>query len=98
MLGAEGQHVALAGDGLGAQEEGREVIAAGGLWRVVGGLLFFDGGVVVDEDEGVLVVGVRVALGAFVARAEVALEESISAKVKDGSGAGGEVAGLTAGS
>lgn len=69
MLGAEGQHVALAGDGLGAQEEGGEIMAAGGFGRGVGGLLFFDGGVVVYEDEGVLVVRVGIALDAFVAGA-----------------------------
>lgn len=48
-------------------------MAAGGLGWGIDGLLFFDGAVVVNEDKGVFVLGVGVALGAFVARAQVAL-------------------------
>lgn len=42
------------------------------LWLVLG-LVFFDGAVVIDEDEGVLVIGILVASSTRVARAEVAL-------------------------
>lgn len=73
MLGAKSQDVALARDGLGAEEEGGEVIGAGGLGRVVLGLLFFDGAVVVDEDEGAVVLGVGVALGSRVAGTKITL-------------------------
>lgn len=73
MLGAEGQHEALASDGFGAQEEGGEIIAACGLRRGIGGLLFFDGAVVVYEDEGVFILRVGIALSALIARAQVAL-------------------------
>lgn len=66
MLGAEGQNVALARDGLSAKKEGGEIIGAGRLRRMVLGLLFFDGAVVVDEDEGVLVLGIGFALRPWV--------------------------------
>jgi hypothetical protein len=70
VLGREGEDVAAAGGRLGA-EEGRGQV--GGLGGDIFSLLLLDGTVVVDEDEGVLVVGVVVAAGARVAGAEVAL-------------------------
>lgn len=73
VLGAERQDVTLARDGLGAEEEGGQVIEAVGLWRVILGLLFLDGAVVVDKDEGVLVFGIGVALCSWVAGTQVAL-------------------------
>lgn len=73
MLGAEGQNVALARDGLGAEEEGGKIIGAGGLRRVVLGLLFFDGAVVIDEDKSVLVLRVGVALCSWVSGTQVTL-------------------------
>jgi hypothetical protein len=71
VLGREGEHIAAAGDGLGAQQQRSDVIFVG--VRVVVLLLLLDGAVVVDEGEGVLVLRVAVSLGSLIAGAEVAL-------------------------
>ena len=71
VLGREGEHVAPAGDGLGLEQEGGDVIFAG-----LGGvllLLLLHGAVVVDKGEGVFVLRVAVSLSALVPRAQVAL-------------------------
>lgn len=55
MRGREGQDVAFPRHRLCAEEGAREVV---GRRRRVLGLLFLDGAVVVDEDEGVFILGV----------------------------------------
>jgi hypothetical protein len=70
VRGREGQHVAFSFDRFGAEQEGGEVRWVCGLGVFC--LLFLDCAVVVYEDECALIRGVGVALGAMVARAEVA--------------------------
>jgi len=70
VRGGEGQDVAFPRHGLGAQQCGRQVLSRGGF---VLGLLLFDGAVVVDEDKGAVIFWVLVALGSFVAWAEITL-------------------------
>lgn len=72
VLRREGEDVAAAGDGLGLEQEGGNVILVG--LGVILLLLLLDGAVVVDKGEGVLILRVAVALGALIARAQVTLE------------------------
>lgn len=71
MLRREGQDIAFASDGLGLEEEGCYIVLRG--VRLVFLLLFFDGAIVIDENESVLILRVRITLRAFIAGAEIAL-------------------------
>lgn len=68
----EGQDVAFACHGLGSEEVHGEGVC-GGMFGMILGLLFLDGAVVVDEYKGAGIGRVGVALGALIARTEVAL-------------------------
>lgn len=72
VLRGEGEDVAPAGDGLGLEQEGGNVILLG--LGVILLLLLLDGAVVVDKGEGVLILRVAVALRALITGAQVALE------------------------
>ena len=71
VVGREGYDVAFSCRTLCTKEAGGERAILGRL--VVVGLLLFHSGEIVDEDEGAVVVRVDIALGSFVAGAEVAL-------------------------
>ena len=71
VVGREGYDITFACRTFCTQEAGGERAILSRL--IVVGLLLFNGGEVVDEDKGAVIVGVDVALGSLVAGAEVAL-------------------------
>ena len=70
VSGAECKYVAFALDGFRLQQKSRQTAFSIGRGVVI--LRLFDGAVVVDEDEGILELGIGVARGSLIAWTQIA--------------------------